>query len=204
MSEKSKSSIQVQKKTLIIIACSLLVISVLALIGNKWRGQINEYKKKVAYSDLRAHELEQKVKELQVSQNPSEGTSYLEIKELGIKIELSNNIKDAYYILEQIPSPSGPLVHISTQTAKSLSSECAADRTSLLTLSNSDLTSYRNQVEYGVSNIRKIGEKYIHVSDQIGSCWQADSESSPTNQSSTDQITSISDSLFFADMLPIN
>ncbi|MBP7769427.1 hypothetical protein KA075_02970 [Candidatus Saccharibacteria bacterium] len=194
MSEKSKSSITISKKSLLIFLSGLTIVLLLAYIGGVWLGQSNNYQKQLAYSDLQIRELEQKVKELSQTQESSQSSEFLEIKELGLKLELNSENDDLYYVVEKIPSESTPqLIHISTRKAQQINDQCSAENGGLMTISASDRTSYDQQIEYGSSNVRKIGEKYIRIENALDSC----------NEDNNSEIIKIVDFLYSTDILPL-
>lgn len=192
--KRSKNSIIIKKKSLLFATSLSVVLVILLLLGNKWRGQILDYKKQVSYSELRNRELEQKVKELSQTQESSQSSKFLEIKELGIKLSLNSKNDDLYYVVEEIPSESTPqLIHISTRKAQQINDNCSAENGGLMTISMSDRTSYDQQVENGTSNVRKIGEKYIRIENALGVC----------DESNNDEVARIVDSLYSTDILPL-
>ena len=194
MSEKSKSSITISKKSLLIFLSGLTIVLLLAYIGGVWLGQSNNYQKQLAYSDLQIRELEQKVKELSQTQESSQSSEFLEIKELGLKLELNSENDDLYYVVEKIPSESTPqLIHISTRKAQQINNKCSAENGGLMTISASDRTSYDQQIEDGSSNVRKIGEKYIRIENALDSC----------NEDNNSEIIKIVDFLYSTDILPL-
>ncbi len=194
MSEKSKSSITISKKSLLIFLSGLTIVLLLAYIGGVWLGQSNNYQKQLAYSDLQIRELEQKVKELSQTQESSQSSEFLEIKELGLKLELNSENDDLYYVVEKIPSESTPqLIHISTRKAQQINDQCSAENGGLMTISASDRTNYDQQIEYGSSNVRKIGEKYIRIENALDSC----------NEDNNSEIIKIVDFLYSTDILPL-
>lgn len=135
-----------------------------------------------------------KVKELSQTQESSQSSEFLDIKELGIKLELNSENDDLYYVVEKIPSESTPqLIHISTRKAQQINDKCSAENGGLMTISASDRTSYDQQIEYGSSNVRKIGEKYIRIENALDSC----------NENNNSEIVKIVDFLYSTDILPL-
>ena len=194
MSEKSKSSITINKKSLLIFLSALTIVLLLAYTGGVWLSQRNNYQKQLAYSGLQIRELEQKVKELSQTQESSQSSEFLDIKELGIKLELNSENDDLYYVVEKIPSESTPqLIHISTRKTQQINDKCSAENGGLMTISASDRTSYDQQIEYGSSNVRKIGEKYIRIENALDSC----------NENNNSEIVKIVDFLYSTDILPL-
>lgn len=96
---------KLNKKDYLLSALAVTIVGAFTLGGYLWNSQVNELKLNRSANEQRIQELEKQVKDLEVSSSKetsttTDPTKYLTINEWGIKIQLTEDIYDAFYVLD--------------------------------------------------------------------------------------------------------
>lgn len=108
------------------IIIMLLLLLILLLLG--WWVWQQQNKDKSA-GDSGKQQAAEKKEEKPAEKPQEKQKKYLEIKELGVKVELDDTTTDAYYVMQN------GYAYVSTTALKNASSECAAEKTGVVAVS---------------------------------------------------------------------
>ena len=137
----------------------LLVVLVGIIAGAGWYVYQSQKKTKESLDNANQNieQISKSNKEINEADKKSENSSkkYLEIKELGVKVELDDATADAYYVMQN------GFAYISTTSLKNAGPECSAEKTGVVAISKVNKTdtdemtgkTYEQQIKDGGSGV---------------------------------------------------
>lgn len=176
---QSHAATSKSKKSLLLVACALLLVVVGVFAGLKWRGQILEYKENINIRDQHISELEKEIEQLKQNNSDTGNESvakggdeiqYLTIKELRVKIPLSADIRDAFYVVKT----DGSLVLLSTESVAKLDASCdprqAGDAQASLGRGLPTVTAFGMPIKEAFPNGKQLNEYYYYFGHPQSRC----------------------------------
>lgn len=191
-------------KKIIIPALSLIIIAAGIFALLKLNNQNKDLKQQNTEDTTKIQELESQLNQIQSSSSADEtpSSNYLSITELGIKLSLSSDTKDAYY--GKNDSSDGSLrVVISTRSLAELEPECSASKSGLMQISSSTSSEYQTAQQNGDGRYKKVGNKYIYIENALGNCTKMNEQGLPVNPNNLILEQKLSESLHSSTILPL-
>lgn len=168
----------------------LIVIVVVGLVGAVGWLVYDRQKSKTEHKDAAVQTSEQTNEQAkQETKDEVKQTNYFEIKELGVKFELSDNLSGLYYSIGN----NNKTVYFSLNELKG--TDCAADKTAQVALTRYTDEDFANDPTVSKEQARKIGNYYYMSIGGQAACSEDDKVQQKASQLRADIVKLLSSTL---------